>query len=78
MQSCKSKWFFCAFIMAKHITKGPDGLLLLGTMWRAHSLSCSCVIFRSCLYRLQVPVPASYRYLLPENAETVGHSNGAL
>lgn len=65
-----SKWLFCAFIIAKHTTKGHR-LSLLGTMRHAHSLSCSCVILRSCLYRPQVPVPALYRYLMPANAEIV-------
>lgn len=73
MQSCKSKWFFCAFIMAKHICNKRSGLLL------------QCSARGGARIRFRVPASSSvpvctvarylylhsYRYLLG-NAETVG------
>lgn len=60
----------CICIYNRYLAKRP-GFSLLGTM----RLSCSCVISRSCLCRLQVSTmylyPRWYRYLVLANAEIV-------
>lgn len=72
MQSCKNKWFFCAFIMAKHITKGPayycdarhEAARAFAFVFLRHLPFLSVAVARYLYLR-------SYRYLLG-NAETVG------